>query len=206
MQGLLRGIPMQEGSNNSEEGVKLGILLHSHKDSVSLSFRAGAVLIFIASTIIVSEQLLITNGFLLRALQRGVLFFWEMRTDVLMRVAAVFMASMLLFSFHGKRAATLPLPVPRVLGGAFLYAVPAASSSLWIQGWLLLLCPTNPHPAGTKSSKPHAPWRRSPQPLHLPTLAAAQPHPHGASSPRTRDWGSYGVFWISDESKQQSCM
>lgn len=66
---------MQEGSNNSEEGVKLGILLHSHKDSVSLSFRAGAVLIFIASTIIVSEQLLITNGFLLRALQRGVLFF-----------------------------------------------------------------------------------------------------------------------------------
>lgn len=73
---------------------------------------------------------------------------------MLMRVAAVFMASMLLFSFHGKRAATLPLPVPRVLGGAFLYAVPAASSSLWIQGWLLLLCPTNPHPAGTKSVSP----------------------------------------------------
>lgn len=74
MQGLLRGILMQEGNNNGEEGLKFGILLHSHEDSVSLSLGAGAIFIYMASTILVSEQLLITNSFLLRALQRGVIF------------------------------------------------------------------------------------------------------------------------------------
>lgn len=74
MQGLLRGILTQEGKNNGEEGMKVDNLLHSHEDSISLSLGDGAVFIYMASTIIVSEQLIITNGFLLRASQRGVIF------------------------------------------------------------------------------------------------------------------------------------
>lgn len=56
-----------------EEGVKFGILLHSHEHTVSLSLGAGAIFIYMAFTIMMSEQLLTTYGFLLRALQRGII-------------------------------------------------------------------------------------------------------------------------------------
>lgn len=65
---------MQEGNNNHEEGMKFGILLHSHKTSVSLLLGAEVIFIYTASTIIVSKQLLITNSLFFRALQRGGIF------------------------------------------------------------------------------------------------------------------------------------
>jgi len=46
---------VQEEDNNGEEGVKCGILLHLHKGSVSLSLGGGAIFIYMASTIAVSE-------------------------------------------------------------------------------------------------------------------------------------------------------
>lgn len=46
--------------------MKFDILLHSHEDSVSLTLGAGAIFSYIASTIIASEQILMSNSSLLR--------------------------------------------------------------------------------------------------------------------------------------------
>lgn len=106
-----------------------------------------------------------------------------------------FMTSILLFPFHSNRATTLPLPVPPVLGEAFLYEAHGAPCLLQhgLQGQRLLLCPTNPHSAGTKSISPmtctstatrccSSGFSCSPQLLHLPTPAVAEPHPHGTQT------------------------
>lgn len=111
-----------------------------------------------------------------------------MRTEAQTRVAAVFMASILLFPFHGNRATTLPLLVPLVLGGTFLYKARGAPSLLLhgLQGQLLLLSPTNLYSAGKKTVSPVtrtstatcccAPgFSCSLQLLHLPIPAAAEP-------------------------------
>lgn len=64
---------MQEANNNGEEGVKFVVVLHSHENSVPL-IRSWSYIYLYDLHYYSVQAAIITNGFLLRDLQRGVIF------------------------------------------------------------------------------------------------------------------------------------